>query len=348
MKKRTVGIDLGDRYSNYCVLDEEGKAIDQGRVSMTQAAVEKAARKWPAGEVALEVGTHSRWVAELLETLGHKVIIANPRRLKLITENVNKHDKADAMLLARLARADMELLKPVLHRTREAQADLTLIRARDTLVRTRGKLINCVRGLVKPFGVRLSACATTCFAVKNAPHIPDELKSALAPILTQIDNLTEAISGYDAQIEHMALTRHPETARRLKQVAGVGTLSAMTFALVIGDPHRFQRSRDVGCYLGLKPAQKQSGASAPELGITKNGNELLRRTLVQSAHYILGAFGPDTDLRRWGLKLAGQGKGSRKRALTAVARKLAVLLHRLWVSGSPYVPLREPSVKAAA
>jgi transposase len=164
------GIDLGNRYSNYCVLDEDGKAIDQGRVSMTQSAFEKAARKWPAAEVALEVGTHSRWVSELLVTLGHKVIIANPRRLKLITESVKKHDRADAMLLARLARADMELLKPVQNRTREAQADLTLIRARDSLVRTRGRLINCVRGLVKPFGVRLASCATTCFAIKSAPH----------------------------------------------------------------------------------------------------------------------------------------------------------------------------------
>jgi transposase len=170
----------------------------------------------------------------------------------------------------------------------------------------------------------------------------------LAPILTQIDNLTDAIAGYDAQIEHIALTRYQETARRLKRVAGVGTLSAMTFALCLGEPHRFRRSRDVGCYLGLKPDQKQSGESAPELGITKNANELLRRTLVQSAHYIIGAFGPDTDLRRRGLKLAGQGKGSRKRALTAVARKLAVLLHRLWVSGETYRPLRQsPAEKAA-
>ena len=348
MKKNTVGIDLGDKYSNFCVLDEEGKAIDQGRISMTQTAFEKAASNWPSALVALEVGTHSRWVAEILEDCGHSVIIANPRRLKLITESVNKHDKADAMLLARLARADMELLQPVRHRTREIQADLTLIRARDGLVRTRGKLVNCVRGLVKPFGVRLPSCATTCFAIKSSPHVPDELKSALAPILTQIDTLTDAISGYDAQIEHMALTRYPEMARRLKQVSGVGTLSAMTFILCIGDPHRFRRSRDVGCYLGLKPAQKQSGESAPELGITKNGNELLRRTLVQSAHYILGAFGPDTDLRRWGLKLAGQGKGSRKRALTAVARKLAVLLHRLWVSGEIYRPLRQPPTQIAA
>ncbi len=348
MKKRTVGIDLGDRYSNYCVLDEEGKAIDQGRVSMTQSSFEKAVSRWPVGLVALEVGTHSRWVAEILEAHGHEVIIANPRRLKLITESVNKHDKADAMLLARLGRADMDLLKPVLHRTREAQADLTSIRARDGLVRTRGKLVNSVRGLVKPFGVRLPSCATACFAIKSAPHVPDELKSALAPILTQIDTLTDAISGYDAQIEHMALTRYPDTVRRLKQVAGVGTLSAMTFILCMGDPQRFRRSRDVGCYLGLKPAQKQSGGSNPELGITKNGNELLRRTLVQSAHYILGAFGPDTDLRRWGLKLAGQGKGSRKRALTAVARKLAVLLHRLWVSGESYRPLRQPPTEKAA
>lgn len=346
--KHTVGIDLGDKYSSFCVLDEEGKAVDQGRMSMAQSAVRKAAGNWPSALVALEVGTHSRWVAEILEECGHTVIIANPRRLKLITENVNKHDKADAMLLARLARADMDLLQPVRHRTREAQADLVLIRARDGLVRTRGKLINCVRGLVKPFGARLPSCATTCFAIRSAPQIPDELKSALAPILTQIDTLTDAISGYDAQIEHIALTRYPDMVPRLKQVAGVGTLSAMTFILCIGDPHRFRRSRDVGCYLGLKPAQKQSGESAPELGITKNGNELLRRTLIQSAHYILGAFGPDTDLRRWGLKLAGQGKGSRKRALTAVARKLAVLLHRLWVSGDSYRPLRQPPTEVAA
>lgn len=348
MKRHTVGIDLGDKFSHYCLLDEEGKPINQGRIAMTQLAFAKVAKTWPTAQVALEVGTHSRWVAEILETCGHAVIIANPRRLKLISESVNKHDKADAVLLARLARADMELLKPVRHRTREAQADLATIRARDALVRTRGKLVNCVRGLVKPFGVRLPTCATACFANKSSAHVPDDLRSALAPILTHIDALSDAILGYDAQIEHMALTRYPDTARRLKQISGVGTLSAMTFILCIGDPHRFRRSRDVGCYLGLKPAQKQSGDSAPEMGITKNGNELLRRTLVQSAHYILGPFGPDTDLRRWGLKLAGQGKGSRKRALTAVARKLAVLLHRLWVKGETYRPLRQPPLEVAA
>lgn len=226
----TVVFDLGDRYSHYCVLEGEGKVVDQGRVSMTASAFAKAAAKWPTVQVALGVSTHSRWVAELLEGCGHKVIIANPRRLKLITESVNKHDKADAMLLARLARA-------LRHRAGEVQADLATIRARDNLVRTRERLINCVHGLVKPFAARLPACSTTCFATKSSPHIPDELRPALTPILTQIDLLTDTIWGCEAQIEHMALTRCAETTRRLKQVPGVGALSAMTFILCIGDPH---------------------------------------------------------------------------------------------------------------
>lgn len=221
MGHHTVGIDLGDKFSHYCLLDEEGRPINQGRVPTTESAFIKAAQKWPSAQVALEVGTHSRWVAELLEGCGHTVIIANPRRLKLISESINKHDKADALLLARLARADLDLLKPVRHRTREAQADLASIRARDGLVRTRGKLVNCVRGLVKPFGLRLPACATACFAIKSSPLVPDDLRSALAPILTQIDVLSDAILGYDAQIEHMAMTRYTDTASRLKQVAGV-------------------------------------------------------------------------------------------------------------------------------
>jgi transposase len=344
--KHTIGIDLGDKHSHYCVLDDAGVIVDRGRICTTPAGVANAARKWPPARVAIEVGTHSRWFSEVLESAGHAVIIANPRRLKLITESLNKHDKADAALLARLARADADLLAPVQHRTRQEQAHLAIIRARDALVRTRGQLINCVRGLVKPFGARLPSCSTTCFAMKSAPHLPDELRSALAPLLTEIDSLTEAIWAYDLHLEHVALTRYPETAR-LKQVAGIGTLSALTFMLCIGDPHRFQRSREVGCYLGLKPRQKQSGHSAPELGITKCGNELLRRTLVQSAHYILGPFGPDTDLRRWGLKLAGQSKRAKKRALIAVARKLAILLHRLWISGEAYQPVRTPDTTLA-
>jgi transposase len=345
--KQTIGIDLGDKYSQYCILDEAGAVIQQGRVNSTPAAFVKIARRWTASRVAIEVGTHSRWAAETLEQCGHTVIVANARRLRLITESDSKNDRADAGLLARLARADMALLAPIRHRSRGAQADLAIIRARDTLVRSRVQLVNCVRGLVKPFGVRLPSCSTTCFAVKASSKIPEELRSALGPLLSQIDALTEAIWGYDVHLEHLALTRYPEVAR-LKQVAGVGTLAALTFLLCVGDPHRFARSRDVGCYLGLRPKQRQSGQRNPELGITKAGNELVRRTLVQCAQYIVGAFGPDTDLRRWGIKLAGHGKGAKKRAIAAVARKLAVLLHRLWVSGDPYIPLRSTEMTQVA
>jgi transposase len=135
----------------------------------------------------------------------------------------------------------------------------------------------------------------------------------------------------------------------LTQVSGVGTLTAMAFVLTIEEPHRFRRSRDVGCYLGLRPKQQDSGERSPQLRITKAGDSYLRKILVSSAHYIIGPFGPDTDLRRWGLKLCERGgKNAKKRAVVAVARKLAVLLHRLWVTGEVYEPLRNAQAKLAA
>jgi len=126
----------------------------------------------------------------------------------------------------------------------------------------------------------------------------------------------------------------------LKQVKGVGTQIALTYLLTIEDPHRFAKSRDVGCFLGLRPGRRDSGESQPQMHISKEGDPYLRTMLVQGAHYILGPFGADSDLRRWGLKLAARGgKNAKKRAVVAVARKLAVLLHRLWVTGEVYEPL---------
>lgn len=133
---------------------------------------------------------------------------------------------------------------------------------------------------------------------------------------------------------------YPEVAL-LKQVKGVGTLIGLTYILTLDDPHRFRRSRDAGCFLGLRPGRRNSGMSEPQMHISKEGDAYLRTLMVQGAHYILGPFGPDSDLRRWGLKLAERGgKNAKKRAVIAVARKLAVLLHKLWVSGEVYEPLR--------
>jgi transposase len=299
--------------------------------------------------IALEAGTHSRWMSALLRECGHEVIVADPRRLRLLTTSDKKNDPQDARTLAQMAWAKPALLAPVRHRSAETQRDLNLVRARDLLVEARTKLINGVRCLVKGLGARVPKCASMQFSQQAHLHMPEQARPAAAPLLEVIDELSAKIREYDEMLEHVAVTRYPQTAV-LKQVSGVGTLSALAFVLTIEEPHRFRRSRDVGCYLGLRPKQQDSGDRSPQLRITKAGDSYLRKTMVSCAHYILGPFGPDTDLRRWGLRLCERGgKNAKKRAVVAVARKLAVLLHRLWVTGDVYEPLRNHSqVKIAA
>lgn len=302
----------------------------------------------PHCRIAIEVGTHSPWVSRELKKHGHEVIVANARQVKLISQSSRKNDKLDARLLARLARTDPELLRPIRHRSEQAQQDLMTIRIREALVEARTGLINAARGLTKAMGYRLEACDADQMDVEKLEVLPAELRAILEPLLKQVASLTEKIKESDRKIEQIARDRYPETAV-LRQVSGVGLLIALTFILTIEDKERFEKSRDVGCYVGLRPKQSESGERQPELGITKEGDVHLRKLLVQGAHVVMRATGPDTDLKRWGTKLAGRGgKNAKKRAIVAVARKLAVLLHRLWVTGEVYEPLRNSGVLAKA
>jgi len=338
--RHTIGVDLSDKRSHVCVLDAEGQIASECTITTSPTAFRKYFVAIPSALVAIEVGPHSRWTSGLMAGLGHEVLVANAGRVSLIHQSDRKDDRLDARHLAKLARVDPSLLSPITHRDGTAQAQLSVIRARDVLVRTRTALINCVRGLVKPTGLQLPSCASAYFARKMAGLIPEVLLRAITPLLEQLESLSEAILRYDHEIERIARTERPETAQ-LEQVTGVGTLTALAFVLTVSDPHRFAKSRQVGSYFGLRPKQNQSGESAPQLGICKAGDSYLRRLLVGSAQYILGRYGPDTDLRRWGLKLAERGgKSAKKRAVVAVARKLAVLLHRLWVTRATYEPLR--------
>jgi transposase len=351
----TIGIDLGDRVSQFCVLDGEGNKVWEGKVATTPKAFRERFGLIGASRVAIEVGSHSRWASEVLRRCGHEVLVADPRRVPMISGSDRKSDRVDAEMLARLARVDPQLLHPIQHRGQEAQKDLTMIRARQALVETRTKLINCVRGLVKTTGERLAHSSSEAFPGRATAGLPEQLRGALTEMVQVIARTNEAIASYDQQIEELVEKRYPETAR-LRQVNGVGALTSLTFVLTIEDPHRFAHSRDAGCYFGLQPRRDQSGDSDPQLGITKAGDEYVRQLLVNCAHYILGPHGADCRLRRWGLGLAQQTRErdsgkiragqkvkkskAKKRAITAVARKLAVLLHRLWVSGESYEPFR--------
>jgi transposase len=227
---------------------------------------------------------------------------------------------------------------PIRHRTEEAQMDLVLIRVRERFVAARTMLINTARGIVKSLGHRLPECGADAFAKRCRLYLPAKVADILSPLLTQVASLTDQIKQYDALIVDLADSKYPETVV-MRGVGGVGALTAVSYVLTLGDPKRFVKSRDVGCYLGLCPRRSQSGERDPQLGITKAGNRYLRKTLVQCAQHILGHLGKDSALKRWGWKLAERGgKNSKKRAIVAVARKLAVLLHRLWVTQKPYDP----------
>jgi transposase len=286
---------------------------------------------------------HSPWISRLLSGLGHEVIVAHARNVRLIGESRRKDDRLDAQTLARLARIDPQLLCPVKHRSAKAQADLTVIRARAGLVRARTALVNTARGLAKSYGERLRGCNVRNMNSDKAEGLSPELRAALQPLLAALESLSEQIRDYNERIEKLAQESYPQVAL-LKQIKGVGTLIALTFLLTLEDPHRFRKSRDVGCYLGLQPGRRNSGQSQPQMHISKEGDPYLRTLLVRGAQHILGPFGVDCDLRRWGLKLAERGgKSGKKRAIIATARKLAVLLHHLWVSGEVYEPLHNSS-----
>ena len=347
-QKLTIGLDLGDRNSWYCVVDEAGRIQLEQRVRTTAKALQEVFGTMPRSRIALEIGTHSPWISRWLRELGHEVIVANARKVRLIGESRKKDDRLDAQTLARLARIDPELLYPVQHRSAPAQADLAVIRARAGLVRARTGLVNTVRGLAKSYGERLRGCNVRNMNPEKAEGLSPELQRALEPLLAGIEELSQRICQYNARIEALAQESYPQVAL-LKQIKGVGTLIALTFLLTLEDPHRFRKSRDVGCYLGLQPGRRKSGQSEPQLHISKEGDPYLRTLLVQGAQHILGPFGVDCDLRRWGLRLAERGgRNGKKRAIVATARKLAVLLHHLWVSGEAYEPLHNTSRTAAA
>jgi transposase len=348
MPKTIVGLDLGNRKCTFVVLSDKGTRLDQGEVLTRRDTVHSFFSQYKHARVVLEAGTDSGWISRIVESLGHEAIVAHPRSLQLISKSSKKSDKNDAQILAELGLMEGKLttIARVKHRSAGAQADLVTLQARDALVEARTKLINFVRAMVKSCGERVTGCSSRSFADRAKEKIPEEIRLTLLPILETIRQFGVRIREYDRNIVALCEDKYPQTAL-LMQVQGVGHLTALAYVLVIDDPRRFRRSRDVGAYLGLVPQKDQSGQSDPQLGITKCGNGFLRRLLVGSAQYILGPFNTkDSDLKRYGEQICVRGgKNAKRRAVVAVARKLAVLLHQLWVSGETYEPLRNSEPK---
>jgi transposase len=339
MTNVTIGIDLGDKIHEVCVLNMDGEIVERFSVKNTKKQLQKEFKRFLAPVIAIETGTHSPWISRILTAMGARVLVGNARKLRAIWSSSQKTDVRDAEMLARLARFDEKLLYPIHHRCEQAQVDLEMIKARDIMVSVRTKLINHVRCVVKSLGERLPACSAECFHKRAEVSMPDKLRATQTPLVEQIALLTQKIRAYDKQIEQLAKVSYPETAC-LRQIQGVGVLTSLTFILTLESSDRFATSRSVGPYLGLIPRHDQSGETDNHMRITKEGDVFLRRLLVSCGQYILGRFGQDCDLRRYGLRLAARGgKVAKRKAVVAVARKLSVLLHRLWSTGEIYQPL---------
>lgn len=345
--KTIIGVDLGDKKHHVCITDKDGNIIEETTVTNTKKQLAKLASEHRGALFAIEVGMHSPWVSRLIEANACSCLVANARKLRAIYLNDRKCDQLDARMLAKLARVDPELLSPIRHGSEQRQLHRLSITLRDSLVRQRVNIITTVRFSFKSLGIRLPSCSTPYFSKYCRRELEDSpLRQVVETCLEALDVLNAQIKELDKRIVETAAEHYPQT-KLLEQIPGVGPITSLSFALAIGEPERFKDPRDVGAYLGLVPKRDQSGQSDKQLSISKAGNRDVRRLLVQCAQYILGHFGPDCDLRRHGLALAAKGgKAAKRKAVIAIARKLAVLMLVLWKNGQPYQALRKTEAQA--
>ncbi len=333
-----LGIDLSDKTLHFCAMTAEAGVVAEGKLSLTAARV---AELWKlhgdVDVVVLEAGTPSTWVRDMLSELGSRVIVADPRKLKAVTDSVRKSDERDARMLARLGLADEELLAPTHVRAPEHRRALALLKVRDQQVRARTATVLEIRSQVKLVGGRMPRCDAAQFH-QHEDAVPAELRDVLAPLFDTLRGLATSIGRLDDLLEGEG-AKFPVVAR-LQKVDGVGPVTALAFVAVVGDPRRFARTRDIGAYLGLVPRRDQSGVADPSRRISKAGCGFLRRLLTQCAQSICRAGGKDSALRRRALaSLAVKGKPGKRKVVVAIARKLSVLLLSLWKSGQSWTPL---------
>lgn len=336
--KKTIGIDLGDKKHHLCILDAHGEILEQRTITNSRSALDKTFKDYRGSLAIMEVGTHSPWISRFLENMGLQVIVANARKLRAIHQNERKSDQADAEMLARLGRADPKLLHPLKHRKEISQQHLLMIKSRDHLVKTRVGLINAIRSSLKSLGYLVTNPSSSTFTRKLRKEVPPEVLLAVEKLMDLIDQINASIKSSEKSIQALIDEHYPE-ASHLQQIPGVGPITALSFVLKIECTNKFKRIRDIGPYLGLTPRRDQSGSRDKPLPITKCGDKSLRTLLVKCSQYILGHFGPPSQLRDFGLRLAQKGAAvAKKKAVIAVARKLSMLMLSLWKNNATYQP----------
>ncbi|MEJ2024433.1 MAG: IS110 family transposase [Deltaproteobacteria bacterium] len=335
------GMDVHQKYSEVCLLDEGGEVVERARIRTSRSGLGRYFSAKNKMKVVLEAGGSSPWVSRLVESCGHEVVVCSPRRVRLIAESTLKNDRIDAEVLARLVRIDPGFLGRVQQRSERAQVLRSKLTVRSRLVTTRTKWINTVKGILRALGYTVpgGASRTFCYRVRSV-ELPEELATTIEPLLRQLDAVNEEIIRCEKELRNIA-SAMPEVMH-LQEVPGVGLIVSLYFVLTVDDPYRFRKSRDIPAFFGLRPKMRSSGDVSTYGRISKQGDPEMRRLLIQAAHALMQCRTPCA-LQDWATKVV-QRRGYAK-AMVALARKLGVVMHHLWVTGEVFE--RYPSKKAA-
>ncbi len=336
--KAYCGIDLADKRSAVCIVDAAGERCLERTVKTEEGALrrllEDAGRRWGRMRVVVEASPLAEWAAGVVEGSGHEVEVIDARAARGVVRTKKKTDARDAYTLAQLVRGGW--YRRVHRKSAESRVGRSVLRGREALVRAYRGVGSTIRGLLKAHGIRLGKVSRGRFAERVREVVEREVPELAEVMEGLLAVWTEAVVRAEAVEREVALrTGEDEVCRRLRTVPGVGVLVSAAFRATVDDPHRFRRGEEVADYLGLTPRVYQSGQTRYRGRISKEGDGLMRWLLVEAATVLL-ARGRDCALKRWGQALA-ERKGKAK-ARVAVARKLAVLLWRLWVREEVFRP----------
>lgn len=330
-----VGLDVSVAETSVCIIDDAGKLIKEGKVRTDPVAIGRYVVKHApdAERIGIEAGGSSSWLCRELKSQGLAVVHMEARHAhRALSMRLNKTDRNDARGLAELMRVGW--FKAAHAKSVEAHQRRSLLLARQRLINMRRDLENQARNIMKTTGTMLGSTAGRGFTqrVHAACDGNPELTAMCGPLLAVVQSIRDQIRAYDRLLLNMA--RRDETAQRLMTVPGVGALTSLAFMSAVDDPSRFRRSNDVGAYLGLTPRRHQSGEMDSSGRISKLGDRLARTYLFEAASVLVGRIERWSSLKAWGVRLTKR-VGSKK-ARVAVARKIAVILHSIWVDGTEF------------
>ena len=331
--KRFAGLDVSLSTTTICIVDEQGHAAFEGSVATDPGTIAAALAPHAPGLVGLEAGPMSEWLHAGLSRHGFETVLMETRQVHAALKASRvKTDRRDARGIAQLLRIGW--FRPVHAKAACARERRVLLGARDTLARRRRDLDNSVRGLLRGFGLRPPRGLRERWsgAVRQLIAAHPMLMAAIDPILVARDRLGEELARLDKLVRDQA--RDDAVCRRLMTVPGVGAVVALSYVAAVDDPARFATSKAVGPALGLTPSRYQSGETDRPGAITKAGDARARVALFEAAHVIMTRVARWFPLKAWAMRVAAR-RGA-KRAKVALARKLAVVLHRMWVDGTDF------------